>query len=90
MANPSTAARRVQAACRDSLRRLGVAQLDLFLVHSPFTDVPLRDTWREMEALVDAGLTRHIGVSNFRTSDLQELLSFARIRPVVNQIEARA
>jgi aryl-alcohol dehydrogenase-like predicted oxidoreductase len=90
VANPSIAARRVQAACRDSLRRLGVSQLDLYLVHSPFPDVPLRDTWREMEALVDAGLTRHIGVSNFRASDITELLSFARIRPVVNQIEARA
>jgi diketogulonate reductase-like aldo/keto reductase len=89
VANPSIAARRVEAACRDSLRRLGVAQLDLYLVHSPFTGVPLADTWREMEALVDAGLVRYIGVSNFRAEDLRALLPAARIRPVVNQLEAR-
>lgn len=87
VANPSIAARRVQDACRDTLRRLGVAQLDLYLVHSPFTGVPLLETWREMEALVDAGLTRHIGVSNFRVGDIRELLAHARVRPAVNQLE---
>jgi diketogulonate reductase-like aldo/keto reductase len=91
VANPSIGARRCGDACRDSLRRLHVSALDLYLVHSPFVaGVPLLDTWRECEALVDAGLVRNIGVSNFRVSDLRTLLAGARIRPSVNQIEARS
>eukprot|EP00051_Salpingoeca_urceolata_P013236 m.165573 g.165573 ORF g.165573 m.165573 type:complete len:352 (-) comp17739_c1_seq3:115-1170(-) len=50
-------------------------------------DVPHEETWRAMEACVDAGLTRHIGVSNWSVSQLKEMLSFARIKPSVNEIE---
>jgi D-xylose reductase len=49
--------------------------------------VPLIDTWRAMEDLVDAGLVRHIGVCNYGTSLLRDLLSSARIRPAVLQVE---
>eukprot|EP00741_Cyanophora_paradoxa_P000600 tig00000411_g577.t1 len=49
--------------------------------------VPVRETWEAMEALVDAGLVRTIGVSNFKIRDLEELLSYARIKPAVNQVE---
>jgi hypothetical protein len=91
VANPSIGARRCGDACRDSLRRLRVSALELYLVHSPFVaGVPLLDTWRECEALVDAGLVRNLGVSNFRVADLRTLLAGARIRPSVNQIEARS
>lgn len=44
-------------------------------------------TWRAMEALADQGLARAIGVSNFTIPRLEQLLSFARIPPAVNQIE---
>ncbi|KAK2070056.1 hypothetical protein P8C59_004589 [Phyllachora maydis] len=44
-------------------------------------------TWRAMEALVDAGVARSIGVSNWTMAGLERLLSFARIKPVVNQVE---
>ena len=44
-------------------------------------------TWRAMEALVDDGIVKAIGVSNFTIPHLQQLLKFARIKPVVNQIE---
>lgn len=40
-----------------------------------------------LETLVDEGKTRHIGVSNFSLTDIEELLEYARIKPVVNQIE---
>ena len=50
-------------------------------------DLPLSDTWRAMEELVEAGLVRHIGVSNFSSRKIQELLPHCRIRPVVNQVE---
>jgi diketogulonate reductase-like aldo/keto reductase len=46
------------------------------------------DTWRAMEALVDEGLCRHIGLSNFNRSQVAEVLSIARIRPVVLQNES--
>jgi len=49
--------------------------------------VPIRDTWAEMEKLVDAGLVRSIGISNFNVQSISDLLSYARIKPVVNQVE---
>ncbi|MEY4298003.1 MAG: Oxidoreductase, aldo/keto reductase family [Cyanobacteriota bacterium] len=47
----------------------------------------LRATWEGMEAALDAGLTRHIGVSNFSVRKLQDLMQHARIKPEVNQVE---
>ena len=49
--------------------------------------VPIADTWGAMEDLVKAGLVRAIGVCNFGTSLLRDLLSYARVRPSVLQIE---
>ncbi|MFM7676984.1 MAG: aldo/keto reductase [Synechococcus sp.] len=49
--------------------------------------VPLTSTWEGMEAALEAGLTRHIGVSNFSSHKLHELLNHGRIRPEVNQVE---
>ena len=50
--------------------------------------VPLSDTWKAMETLVDSGLTRHIGVCNYGVSLLRDLLNYARIPPAVLQIES--
>lgn len=50
--------------------------------------VPLYETWKAMEDLVDSGLVRHIGICNFGTSLIRDLLSYARIRPSVLQIES--
>lgn len=44
-------------------------------------------TWKAMESLVDSGKTRAIGVSNFSTKKLADLLEVARIPPAVNQVE---
>ncbi|NEP63033.1 MAG: aldo/keto reductase [Symploca sp. SIO2G7] len=49
--------------------------------------LPILVTWREMEALADEGLCRHIGVSNFSKVKLQNLLEHARLKPEMNQIE---
>jgi D-xylose reductase len=49
--------------------------------------IPISETWEAMEELVRAGLVRRIGVSNFGTSLLRDLLAFAKIRPSVLQIE---
>ncbi len=50
--------------------------------------VPIRETWQAMEELVDAGLVRSIGISNFGVSLIRDLLSQCRIRPSVLQIES--
>jgi aryl-alcohol dehydrogenase-like predicted oxidoreductase len=55
----------VPAACRASLKRLGVDHVDLYQLHWPDDDVPVEETWEAMAALIDEGLVRHIGVSNF-------------------------
>lgn len=71
---------------RDSLDRLGMDHVDLFLVHWPNDDLTA-DTWRAMEELQAEGLTRAIGVSNFLRSHLEHLLSGASVAPSVNQVE---
>jgi len=52
-----------------------------------FSSVDYLDTWREMEKLVDAGLAKSIGVSNFNAAQVTRLLKSCRIKPVTNQIE---
>ncbi len=50
--------------------------------------VRISDTWGAMERLVDAGLVKHVGISNFGVSLIRDLLSYARIRPSVLQVES--
>lgn len=69
-----------------SLRRLGLEYVDLFLLHFPVPGKRL-DSWRALERLADEGRARAIGVSNFMTHHLEELLRVARTPPSVNQIE---
>lgn len=49
--------------------------------------LPIAQTWQAMEALVEQGLCRHIGVSNFSVVKLDELLARARLKPEMNQVE---
>jgi diketogulonate reductase-like aldo/keto reductase len=72
-----------RAAIAESAARLR-GHVDLYLVHQP---VPgWQELWRALEAAKDEGLVRAIGVSNFGVAQLDELLRFARHRPVANQI----
>ncbi len=50
-------------------------------------EAPLPETWEGLEACVDLGLTKNIGVSNFSIGKIEALLQTARIRPVMNQVE---
>jgi diketogulonate reductase-like aldo/keto reductase len=78
----------VLRAAEGSLKRLGVARIDLYQVHWPDRRVPIAETMRAMEELVDAGKVRYIGVSNFSRRELEEAqASLKRHRIVANQID---
>ncbi|KZV82185.1 Aldo/keto reductase [Exidia glandulosa HHB12029] len=73
-------------AANDSLRKLSVDYVDLYLVHAPSLVRPdILGGWRQMEALQARGIAKSIGVSNFEIKDL-EALKGANIVPAVNQI----
>lgn len=77
----------VKKACDNSLERLKTDYLDLYLVHHPNPSIPLKETFKALDELVDTGVVRRYGVSNFNASQLQEAQSVARNPVVVNQIE---
>lgn len=77
----------VQQAGEDSLRRLGVDYLDLYLIHHPSDAVPLEETLAGMQALVDQGKTRFIGVSNFSVSLLERSREIAGAPIFTNQVK---
>jgi 2,5-diketo-D-gluconate reductase A len=70
----------------NSLRALGMAYVDLWLVHWPPRGRALVSTWRELLAARDQGLARAIGVSNYRLGQLDELTAATGATPQVNQI----
>ena len=75
-------------AANASLKRLGVEAIDLYQVHWPNYRVPIAETMRCLEDLVDAGKVRYIGVSNFSVVELTEAQAcLSRHRIVSNQIE---
>lgn len=76
----------VRQSLDKSLANLGTDYIDLVLIHWPVKG-HIKETWQILEEYVDKGKIRSIGVSNFNPHHLDELLEYARIRPVVNQIE---
>jgi diketogulonate reductase-like aldo/keto reductase len=72
----------------DSLGRLGLDYIDLYLIHWPREDKKARhESWRAMEELKKQKLAKNIGVSNFQVSHLKDLLAASDTLPAVNQIE---
>ncbi len=72
-------------AFENSLKRLQLDYIDLYLIHQPFGDV--YGEWRAMEELYQQGKVRAIGVSNFLPDRIMDLMVHNNITPVVNQIE---
>jgi len=93
----------VRPALLKTLKDLKLTYVDLYLIHFPAATkytgpapnfatteldyVPLSETWAALEALVEEGLVKSIGISNFNVQLTLDLLSYARIKPQVNQIE---
>ncbi|MET1012834.1 MAG: aldo/keto reductase [Actinomycetota bacterium] len=70
----------VRNACEMSLGRLGTDRIDLYQLHWPDeTGVPLEETWGAMNELQDAGLVRHIGVSNFDQAQIEMCLAMRHV-----------
>ncbi|MGO2540678.1 aldo/keto reductase [Specibacter sp. AOP5-B1-6] len=76
------------AAYADSLAKLGLDYLDLYLIHwpAPATDAYL-ESWQALEELAAAGRVRAIGVSNFLPEHLERLIALGGTVPAVNQVE---
>lgn len=69
-----------------TLNRLNLEYLDLYLIHWPVMG-KRKETWKALETLYDEGKCKAIGVSNYMTHHLDELLSLCKVVPAVNQIE---
>lgn len=78
----------VEQAYENSLKRLDLDYLDLYLMHWPGTNEALMiDTWQGMEDLYKQERVKNIGVSNFNVDHFEALLAQVSIKPVINQVE---
>ncbi|MEH6942543.1 aldo/keto reductase [Bacillus sp. JJ722] len=73
-------------AYEESLQKLGLDYLDLYLIHWPGKD-KYAESWKALEDLYEEGKIKAIGVCNFNVTHLQDLLKTARVTPVINQVE---
>ena len=84
----ASARRRAASAFDDTMSKLGIEQIDLFLIHWP---VPSQDkyveAWKTLVELRQAGRIKSIGVSNFNQDHLERIIGETGVTPVVNQIE---
>lgn len=72
----------------ESLEKLGLDRVDLFLIHWPLpTVVDYVKTWETMVSLREAGLTTSVGVSNFQPEHLDKIVAATGVAPAANQIE---
>jgi len=84
-------------ACEEILERLDMEYVDLMLIHWPgvakeklqseLNSVKRKETWQVLENFVEQKRVRALGVSNYEIQHVKELLSYAKIHPIVNQVE---
>lgn len=75
-----------QKAFDESLERLGLEYVDLYLVHWPIPLMP-QSVWLQMEKIYASKRARAIGISNYSIGDIEKLLEYASVVPAVNQIK---
>jgi len=86
--NDSHGRDRTLRAMDDSLARLGLDYVDLYLIHWPVPKSGLLvETWKAMVELVREGKARSVGVSNFRIEDLRQIMEVSGVAPTLNQVE---
>lgn len=87
--NNRHAPEQVGPALDASLERLGLEQVDMFLIHwpLPMIEIDYVDTWRAMTEVLADGRARAIGVSNFQPTHLRRIIDATGVVPAVNQIE---
>ncbi len=73
-------------SCQESLKRLGLAYLDLYLIHWPIRGMHLLETFRALNQLVAEGRVRHLGVSNFNLEQMLESDSLCATPLFTNQV----
>jgi diketogulonate reductase-like aldo/keto reductase len=76
----------VLRAARGSLKRLGLDQIDLYLVHWPSASMPVAETMRAMDELVEGGLIGRVGVSNFSIEQFEQAQSASSVKLFTNQV----
>ena len=76
----------IRASINESLEKLATPYINLLLIHWPVQGC-VQKTWQVMEEFVAEGKVSALGVSNFNRKHLEELLSYAKVKPVLNQIE---
>lgn len=77
----------LERSAEESLERLGLDHVDLFLLHWPNPGIPLAETIEALNNVAERGLARHIGVSNFTTALLDEAVRLSERPLVTNQVE---
>lgn len=73
-------------AIDQSIEALGGEYIDLYLMHWP-VQPHIQETWQTLEDYVQKGLIKSIGLSNFNPHHIEALLKYAKVKPVLNQIE---
>lgn len=74
-------------SAKASISRMKISYIDLYLVHSPNKDIPIEETMKALNKLVEAGLVKNIGVCNFSAEELEEAQRFSRHKIVANQMK---
>lgn len=75
------------SSAKKSLKRLRTDYVDLFLIHAPNPDIPISETMRAMDYLVDNNIVKFIGVSNFSVDEIKEAKHHSKNKIVANQLQ---
>jgi diketogulonate reductase-like aldo/keto reductase len=85
------------SACKESLKKLGLDYVDMYLIHwsigsleedkKTIKKIPMYKIWENMEKLVELGLAKSIGISNFNVQIMCDMMTYAKIMPACNQVE---